>query len=93
MGRRRQPPGERRPHRPDAFHLSVGLAHQPWDPWPDDEGPASGSILADLGPLVDAVVVALGPGLAIGVVGPAPARERVLRWLVCQIGPCTVLQT
>jgi len=89
---------ERRPDHHDAFQLSVGLAHRPWQPWPDEDGslsPSTATILADLGPLVDTpVVVELGPGRAIGIVGPAPARDAVLRWLVCQLatlhGPADV---
>ncbi len=89
---------ERRPHHDDAFRLSIGLAHQPWQPWPDDDlppEPSTASILARLGPLADVpVVAALGPGLAIGLVGPVPARDAALRWLICQVatlhGPADV---
>ncbi len=80
---------ERRPHDHDAFWLSVGLTDHPWVPWPDAEGPldsSTASVLGALGPLVDTpVAVALGPGRAIGVVGPTAARDAVTRWLVCQI--------
>lgn len=80
---------ERRPHDHDAFLLSLGLADHPWMPWPDSASPldpATAGVLGALGPLVDTpVVVALGPDRAIGVVGPATARDAVLRWLVCQV--------
>ncbi len=87
---------ERRADHPDAFEVSLGLAHQVWWPWPPPTAPIPAgiqSMLDAIGPMPDAPVVArLGPGRAIGVVGPRLARDAVLRALVCQMatlhGPC-----
>ena len=92
---------ERRADHDDAFQVSVGLAHLPWSPPIEppapgvDRGGTSPVLPAATQALTDAPVVAtLGPGRALGVVGPATARSSVIRWLVCEIatlhGPADV---